>query len=155
MTFRRPTPPKFAYRPAELADIPALMEIREAVRENRLVTLRLLTEDYVQALTVDGRAWVCEAEGRVVGFVCGRPAKKDVWALFVRPDYEGQGIGTALMTLIETFMFEQGLEAMTLSTAPGTRAERLYQRRGWEDQGASSPSERTYRLFRGSTAKTR
>ena len=47
------------YRAAELADIPALMEIREAVRENRLVALRLGREDYVQALTVDGRAWVC------------------------------------------------------------------------------------------------
>jgi len=135
-----------AYRPAELADIPALMEIREAVRENRLVTLRLGREDYRQALTVDGRAWVCEAEGRVVGFVCGRPAKRDIWALFVDPEYEGRGIGTALMTLIEAWMFEQGLEAITLSTAPGTRAERLYQRRGWKEQGAAGPAERTYRL---------
>ena len=134
------------YRAAELADIPALMEIREAVRENRLVALRLGREDYVQALTVDGRAWVCEADGQVVGFVCGRPPKKDIWALFVRPEYEGRGIGTALMTLVEAWMFEQGLEALTLSTAPGTRAERLYQRRGWEDGGVAGPFERTYRL---------
>lgn len=45
-----------SHRPAELADIPALMEIREAVRENRLVTLRIRREEYVQALSVDGRA---------------------------------------------------------------------------------------------------
>ena len=81
-----------------------------------------------------------------MGFVCGRPPKKDIWALFVRPEYEGRGIGTALMTLVEAWMFEQGLEALTLSTAPGTRAERLYQRRGWEDGGVAGPFERTYRL---------
>lgn len=135
------------YRPAQLADIPALMEIRGAVRENRLVNVRLTAEDYAQALTSDGRAWVCKDEGHVVGFVCGRPAKKDIWALFVRPEFEGRGIGTALMALIETWLFDQGLDAITLSTVFGTRAERLYRRRGWEAFGASG-SERTYRLSR-------
>jgi GNAT superfamily N-acetyltransferase len=134
------------YRPAQLADIPALMEIRRAVKENRLVTLTIGHADYVQALTVDGRAFVAEADGRVVGFVCGRPAKKDVWALFVHPEHEGRGIGSALMELIEAWMFEQGLEEMTLSTAPGTRAERLYLRRGWMDDGAAGQAEQRYRL---------
>src|SRR5277367_5164296 len=73
------------YRPAQLTDIPALMEIRGAVRENQLVNLRLGPEAYVQALTTEGRSWVCEDEGRVVGFVCGRPAQRDIWALFVLP----------------------------------------------------------------------
>jgi GNAT superfamily N-acetyltransferase len=134
------------YRPAQLADIPVLMEIRENVRENRLVNLRLGPEAYVQALTSEGRSWVCEDEARVVGFVCGRPAKKDIWALFVRPEAEGRGIGSALMTLIETWMFAQGLDVITLTTAPGTRAERLYQSRGWEAVGHAGAVEQTYRL---------
>jgi ribosomal protein S18 acetylase RimI-like enzyme len=133
------------YRPAQLADIPALMEIRGAVRENQLVQLRLTSEDYAQALSVDGRAFVCQEAGRLVGFVCGRPGKKDIWALFVRPESEGRGIGSALLTRMETWLFEQGLDAITLSTAPGTRAERLYKRRGWEALGPSG-GEVTYRL---------
>ena len=141
------------YRPAQLADIPALMEIRGAVRENRLVNLRLTPADYVQALTVDGRAWVCKDDGQVVGFVCGRPEKKDIWALFVRPESEGRGIGTALLALIETWLFDQGLDAISLSTAPGTRAERLYKKRGWRAQGGAGRKEQTYRLERGSTGR--
>jgi ribosomal protein S18 acetylase RimI-like enzyme len=137
------------YRPAQLADIPALVEIRDAAKENRLVQLRIGQQDYVQALTADGRAFVCEADGRVVGFVCGRPTKKDVWALFVLPEYEGRGIGSRLMDLIEAWMFEQGLEAIFLSTAPGTRAERLYQFRGWQAEGPAG-AERTFRLSRDS-----
>jgi ribosomal protein S18 acetylase RimI-like enzyme len=139
----------FEYRPAQFADIPALMEIRGAVRENQLLHLRLSHADYVQALSVDGRAFVCEEGGRIVGFVCGRAAKKDIWALFVRPESEGRGIGTALMALIEAWMFEQGLDTISLSTAPGTRAERLYQKRGWRAQGAAGSSQQTYVLERG------
>jgi GNAT superfamily N-acetyltransferase len=141
-----------AYRLAQVADIPALMEIRGAVRENQLVNLRLGPKDYLQALTTDGRGWVCEHDGRVVGFVCGRPAKKDVWAVFVSPESEGRGIGTALMALIETWMFEQGLDAITLTTAPGTRAERLYQRRGWKADGPCGLVEQRYRLQRDSAS---
>jgi GNAT superfamily N-acetyltransferase len=136
------------YRPAELADIPVLMEIRDAVRENRLVTLRIGAEDYVRALSVDGRAWVCEADGRLVGFGCGRPAKKDVWALFVLPEHEGKGIGTALLTRVETWLFEQGLDTITLSTAPGTRAEHLYRHRGWKEAGVTEGGELLFRLTR-------
>jgi ribosomal protein S18 acetylase RimI-like enzyme len=138
------------YRPAQFTDIPALMEIRGAVRENRLVNLRLGSDAYVQALT-EGGSWVCEDQGRVVGFVCGRPAKRDIWALFVVPEAEGRGIGTALLVLIENWMFEQGLDAITLTTAPGTRAERLYQARGWKADGLSGSIEQRYRLERAAS----
>jgi GNAT superfamily N-acetyltransferase len=135
------------YRPAQLSDIPALAEIRASVRENRLVNLRLDSEDYVRALTTEGRGWVAEAEdGHILGFVVGRPARQDIWALFVRPEAEGQGLGTALMVLVETWMFAQGLTTLVLTTAPGTRAERLYQRRGWTKDGPPGPSEQAYRL---------
>jgi GNAT superfamily N-acetyltransferase len=137
------------YRQAEPSDIPALMEIRDSVRENRLVTLRIGHADYVQALTVEGRTFVCESDGTVLGFSCGRPAKQDVWALFVRPECEGRGIGSALMTLVETWLFEQGATVLTLSTAPGTRAERLYLHRGWQPCGDAGPAERRYQLVRG------
>jgi GNAT superfamily N-acetyltransferase len=134
------------YRAAKLADIPALMEIRGAVAENRLVHLRLESGDYVQALTLEGHGFVAEADGQLVGFACGRPVHKDIWALFVRPAYEGRGIGSALLGLTVQWLFMQGLEEIVLTTAPGTRAERLYQRKGWEDVGPAGSAERRYRL---------
>lgn len=138
-------------RPARLTDIPALMEIRASVRENALVALRLSREDYVQALTVDGRGFVCDVDGQSVGFVCGRPSTGDIWALFVREAYQGRGIGSALLDIAESWMFEQGLAALTLTTAPGTRAERLYRLRGWQCEGPAGPAERAYRLQRPTT----
>jgi GNAT superfamily N-acetyltransferase len=136
------------YRSATVEDIPELMSIRNAVRENALVHTVLTTEDYVQAMTMDGRAWVCEVEGDVVGFVCGRAVQGDVWALFLRQSHEGRGIARALMDLVEHWMFAEGLEQIWLFTARGTRAERLYRRRGWAERGVKKAAGVEYFLTR-------
>jgi len=136
------------YRPARAEDIPDLVSIRNSVRENRLVHTVLTTDDYVQAMTEDGRAWVCEIAGKVVGFACGRLVQGDIWALFVREAHEGRGIGTALMDIVERWMFEQGPDEIWLVTAPDTRAERLYQRRGWTKRQMKATGEAEYVLGR-------
>ncbi len=136
------------YRLAELDDIPALMLIRNSVRENRLVTKSIGHEEYVTALTVDGRAWLCESDGEVVGFVCGRLKQADIWALFLKQEYERRGIGSELMALVERWMFSNDLPSIVLTTAPGTRAERLYLRRGWIRVGTEPSGEAMFRLDR-------
>lgn len=134
------------YRVARVEDIPEMTLIRNAVRENALVNTVIVADDYVQAMTVDGRAWVCEVDGTVVGFSCGRLVQGDIWALFIRESYEGRGIGSALMELVETWMFEQGAESIWLCTEPGTRAQRLYERRGWVHTGMKQSGEAGYLL---------
>lgn len=136
------------FRIATPADVPAMMEIRNAVIENRLVSTVLTVDDYVRAITIDGRAWVCEIDGSIVGFACGRIMQRDIWGLFMRASHEGRGIGSALMDIVEGWMFEAGLEEIGLTTAAGTRAERLYVRRGWEYRDAHSPVDVEYRLDR-------
>jgi GNAT superfamily N-acetyltransferase len=127
----------FTIQPAVLEDIAALKHIRDNVTENALVTLRIEHADYVRAFTEEGRAWTCVVDGAPVGFVCVRPGHRDVWALFVRADHEGRGIGDALMDVAEQWMFAHParIDEMHLSTEQGTRAERLYARRGWQRQG--------------------
>ena len=44
-------------------------------------------------MTKDGRAWLCESDGEIVGFVNGRLVQGDIWTLFLRQPHEGQGIG--------------------------------------------------------------
>ena len=136
------------YRPARIEDIPHLMSIRNGVHENALVNTVISAQDYVQAMTVDGRAWVCEIDGEIVGFACGRTVQCDIWALFLRQAHEGKGIGTALMDIVEPWMFQQGLEHIWLTTTPGTRAERLYQRRGWTKRQMKPSGEAEYVLTR-------
>lgn len=134
------------FREAQLGDIDAMMRIRNNVRENALVSAVIDTADYVQAMTTDGKAWVCERDGEVLGFSCGRPKPGDIWALFVRESEERQGIGGRLMDLVEAWMFAEGLASIWLTTSPGTRAERLYQRRGWIKQGMKPSGEAEYHL---------
>lgn len=139
---------RLAYRVATVDDIADLIAIRNAVRENALVSTVLTADDYARAMTVEGRAWLCEADGETVGFACGRLVQGDIWALFMRESHEGRGIGSALMDLVEAWMFEQGIEQIWLTTSPGTRAERLYRRRGWVQRGMKPSGEAEYVLRR-------
>ena len=120
------------FREASLADIAAMREIRAAVTENKLsdperVSVRMI-EDY---LTTLGKGWVCERGGHVLGFSFAASKSQSIWALFVRPGHEGQGIGKQLLAMAADWLFAQGAERVVLGTAPDTRADRFYQAQGW------------------------
>lgn len=123
-------------RAATAQDIPAMQRIRLAVRENALRDpAQVTTADYERRIAAPGTSWVVERDGRVVGFgVADRPSRS-LWALFVDPDCEGRGIGRALLECLTACLFESGPQPINLSTAPGTRAERLYLAAGWRRAG--------------------
>jgi GNAT superfamily N-acetyltransferase len=130
-------------RPARETDIRRLMEIRAAVRENRLESLTLGADDYLPYIA-DARCWVWDEAGIVLGFAALDAASASVWALFVMPGSEGRGIGRALLAQTVAEARSRGLPALTLETASGTRAERVYRRGGW--QGAGRGAKGTLRL---------
>ncbi len=137
----------YRFREAEPADIPALKEIRDTVVENALRGGTIEEDAYSLAFFNEGKAWVCELDGVLIGFSCGRPVKRDVWALFIKKDHEGRGIGNRLMELLEAWMFSQNCLFIGLTTEPGTRAERLYRRRGWLPGEVSSHGDREFILY--------
>lgn len=114
------------------ADIPAMSAIRLSVTENVLsdparVTLQMY-EDY---LDKTGRGWVAEINGEIAGFSYADRREASIWALFVSPPHEGQGLGKALLALAVAWLFELGHKRITLSTTPETRADRFYASLGW------------------------
>lgn len=117
-------------RPARDADIPRLMQIRAAVRENRLVRLAIGAEDY-RPYVEDGRCWVCEEGGAVQGFAALDAEAASVWALFVAPQAEGRGLGQILLDRLLDEARARGLAALSLDTGAGTRAEAFYLARGF------------------------
>lgn len=140
-------PRHMLYRPAHPADIPALTEIRFAVRENVLRNRALVTEaDYLAYLTQRGRGWVAETADRVVGFAIADAQEHSVWALFVHPDFDRLGIGRTLHQLMLDWYFAQTDHAIWLSTSPGTRAEEFYHRQGWKATGRTSSGEVRFEL---------
>jgi GNAT superfamily N-acetyltransferase len=123
-------------REAQVADIPAYMEVRLAVRENVLSNPALVTyADNVDYLTRRGKGWVAEVDGRIVGFAIADLQDHSIWALFVHPDFEGRGIGRALHDTMLNWYFSQTSETVWLSTDPGTRAEAFYKKAGWKAVG--------------------
>lgn len=124
------------FRTATIADIPQIQIVRHTVKENMLSDPALVTDqDCASYLTERGKGWVCEIDGRIVGFAIADLQDHNIWALFLRPEYEGQGIGRALHQLMLDWYFGQTKEAVWLSTTPGTRAERFYRKAGWTDAG--------------------
>lgn len=123
-------------REATIADIPQIQVVRNSVRENRLSNPALVTDkDCETFITVRGKGWVCEIDSKVVGFAIADLQDKNIWALFVHPDFENQGIGRLLHNRMLDWYFEQGEEKVWLGTAPGTRAEQFYTYAGWTAVG--------------------
>jgi GNAT superfamily N-acetyltransferase len=118
-------------RPAISADISRLIEIRAAVRENRLERMTIGADDYLPYVE-DSRCWVAEADGTIRGFAALDAETASIWALFVHPEAEGSGLGRALLDRLIAEARQRGLHLLTLETQAGTRAEHVYLQAGWQ-----------------------
>lgn len=138
-----------SFRRAVAADIPDIMRIRLAVRENTLSDPALVTpamcEDYLDTL---GRGWVCEDDGVIVGFSYAARRDASIWALFVLPEHEGRGIGKRLLQLAVDWLFSLGHDEVVLGTSVDTRADRFYAAQGWTRGEMKDEVEVLFRLRR-------
>ena len=143
-------------RPATLADIAAMHRIRLAVRENNLTDgASVQPHHYETMLTARGRGWIAEVGGRVIGFAIADTTSGTVWALFVDPEFEGRGAGRALHDTMLEWLFAQGLASVSLTTTPGTRAERFYLAAGWHCAGPAGDGEVRYEFPRDGWQRSR
>jgi GNAT superfamily N-acetyltransferase len=122
--------------------------VRCAVRENKLSRPdRITPDDYRAMLERDGRGWVAEIDGRIVGFAVADLRRSNVWALFVHPDHERRGIGRALHDVMMAWFFAQpGVERVWLATQPGSRACGFYRSAGWTDMGFDARGEARFEM---------
>jgi len=118
-------------RRAIQSDVARIMEIRHSVRENRLSNPNLVTADDCAEFIERSEIWVWEEAGAVQAFAAGDVRDGWIWALFVAPEYEGRGIGKALLSMACETLRNAGYTVANLSTAAGTRAERFYMENGW------------------------
>ncbi|WP_374444116.1 GNAT family N-acetyltransferase [Epilithonimonas sp.] len=124
------------FREAIIADIPQMQIIRNAVKENQLSNPDIVKDkDYECFLLENGKGWVCEIENLIVGFAIVDLVANNIWALFVDPEFENQGIGKQLHNLMLNWYFKQAQNPVWLGTAPGTRAADFYRFSGWKEIG--------------------
>ena len=136
-------------RKARVGDVPAMNHLRLQVRENVLSDPCRITEAMTrQAITAEGRGWVWEENGEILGFSIARDADPSIWALFVLPGHEGRGIGGALHDAAVDWLWSRGAARIWLSTDPATRAERFYRDRGWRETAVLPSGEVRLELVR-------
>ncbi|NJK61830.1 MAG: GNAT family N-acetyltransferase [Synechococcaceae cyanobacterium SM2_3_1] len=130
-------------RPAEIADVESLFEIRCSVIENHqsreeLAELGITPETVVDMIQCgDYMTTLAEVSGKPVGFTMAQISEGYIFACFVKPEFVGQGIGRALMQAAEEGLRQAGAQQAWLSTGsePHLRAIGFYKHLGWIEDG--------------------
>jgi GNAT superfamily N-acetyltransferase len=129
-------------REAQLNDIAQIQVVRNAVKENTLSNPALVSDnDCEEFISQRGKGWVCEIDNNIVGFAIADLKENNIWALFLHPDFEKQGIGKQLHNTMLNWYFSQTETTVWLGTAPNTRAETFYRKQGWLEAGTHGKGE--------------
>ena len=133
-------------RPMKRSDLSACADILCVVYNNDLWqcrweknTAEAYLSDFFHAAKFVG--FVIEEEGEILG---GIFAREKIWwnnseifveEMFVRPDRQGQGLGSLLLGRMEDYVRESGLAGITLSTSRYAPAPVFYRKNGFVDCG--------------------
>lgn len=130
------------FREATIEDIPQIQIVRNSVTENTLSDPALVPDkDCEEFMFVRGKGWVCEIDKQITGFAIADLKENNIWALFLLPAFEKQGIGKRLHDMMVDWYFTQTKDNVWLGTAPSTRAESFYRKAGWKEIGTHGKGE--------------
>jgi GNAT superfamily N-acetyltransferase len=124
-------------RAIESQDLSEIIRVRGATRENpfsreALQQIGVTEESIAEWLGTTHRGWLCEDDGRIVGFAIGDGSTGELWVIAVLPGSEGLGIGSQLLAAVEDWLASLGWQEFWLwaSSDPGTRAFPFYLNHG-------------------------
>jgi ribosomal protein S18 acetylase RimI-like enzyme len=135
-------------RDAVESDIPQIFEVRTSVRANHLsieqmAEIGVTPQTILEAIHKEPCIWVALEGDQTVGFSMGSSEDACLFAAFVRPEWEGQGIGRLLVERAEAFLFKSN-PSIWLHTDGSSRAAGFYEKRGWKR--TSLLQDREYRF---------
>jgi RimJ/RimL family protein N-acetyltransferase len=135
------------FRKAKIKDIKQIQIVRNSVVENKLSNPNLVTDnDCKEYITKRGKGWVCEINDEIIGFSIVDLKDKNVWALFLKPEYGKQGIGRELHHIMLNWYFSKTMDNLWLGTSPNTRAEIFYRKSGWTEIGKHGQGEIKFQM---------
>jgi ribosomal protein S18 acetylase RimI-like enzyme len=132
------------YRPAISADAAECVKLRGRTRENAisaatLASLGITAGSWANNIEI-GRlpGYVCTDDNRIVGYCFGDKDTGEIAVLAVLPQYEGRGIGKALLLQVENDLRSLGYKRLFLacSSDPSHRSHGFYRHLGWRSTGS-------------------
>ena len=129
---------RIAVRRARPGDARAMAELAQRAYADYVPRIGLrpapMDADYAHTITAD-EAWVVDGDdGGLAGLLVLQPRRDDVLLenVAVDPEYQGRGIGRALLDLAEQRARDLGLGAIELFThSLMTENQQIYERRGY------------------------
>lgn len=126
-------------RRASAEEVETLFDIRTSVRENHqsreeLATLGVTPAAIARMLNGNDAAFVADVEGAAAAFAMVKNDEANIFAVFVRPQHEGKGLGRAVLTAAEDWLWRGGAQEIWLTTGaePHIRAHGFYAHCGWQ-----------------------
>jgi len=132
------------YRPAVCADTAECVALRGRTRENafseaKLASLGITAESWANDIET-GRlpGYVCTDDSQIVGYCFGDKQTGEIVVLAVLPQYEGRGIGKALLLRVAEELRSLGHRRLFLgcSSDPSHRSHGFYRHLGWRPTGS-------------------
>lgn len=128
-------------REIDVRDLPTIFEVRIATWHNphgaeELARFGITIESVTRMLDEGShKGWLCEVNDRIVGFAMGDRNKGEMWVIAVPKEFEGRGIGRALLDAVEAWLAGCGWNEIWLTTDMDEtlRAVGFYRHLGWED----------------------
>ncbi len=142
-------------REMTVADLSEVFAVRTATIENAISMQQLqlygITKDSLaKEMQIDVKGWVDVVSDKITGFVMGNKATAELQVLAVLPEHEGQGIGTALLFHVQTWLFSNDHNEIWLKTTPknSLRAYGFYLHHGWTATGKIIDEDEVFVLQR-------
>ncbi|AJC22881.1 GNAT family N-acetyltransferase [Pandoraea pulmonicola] len=131
------------YRPAVPDDTLACIELRGRTRENAF------SKDELAAIGVTAESWragiesgavpgyIALSDGMLAGYCFGDRDTGEIVVLAILPEFEGAGLGKALLRLVMEDFRRNGFQKLFLgcSTDPAVRSFGFYRHLGWKPTG--------------------
>ena len=128
------------FREIQFEDLQAIFDIRIATWHNQngrdeLTKMGITPHSVRQMMEDSHRGWLCEIEGRGVGFAMGNKKTGEMWVIAVLKEFEGRRIGKELLRLVEDWLWSEAWEEiwLTTDTNESLRAVGFYRNEGWQD----------------------
>ncbi|MGD1877338.1 MAG: GNAT family N-acetyltransferase [Kiloniellaceae bacterium] len=147
------------FRQVTVEDLPAVIAVRLSTVENA-ITLEEMKNDHgitpeslAAAMASDVCGWLCEDAGKVVGIAMGDRSNGEIQVVAVLPGHEGRGIGRALLTHVQQWLFDNGHDEIWLGANPdpAVRASGFYRKLGWRRSGVMKGGDEVLKLHKDET----